>query len=257
MEKTMKAQRFYKVNEPLRLEEIPIPQIGPDEVLIDVKACGICGSDIHIVYEGVTPTGFLPIILGHEPSGVVAEVGSNVKDWKVGDRVSVISPVTCGKCYNCIRGRECICVDRKLLGIQLMVLSLSIWHPQQRILVKLPDNIPFDQGAIVTDAVVTPFHAVTTRGKLTVGETVAVIGCGGLGIHAVQVCKIGGASKIIAVDADDEILERTAKVGATDLVNVKAGNAAEKSKNSGWHRRRSGLRIRRAQGNHCIRCGMS
>ena len=97
-------------------------------------------------------------------------------------------------------------------------------------LIKLPDNVPFDQGAAVTDAVATPYHAIVTRGKLSLGETVAVIGCGGLGIHGVQICKIGGASKVIAVDADDEILARTKKAGATDVVNTKGGGATEKIK---------------------------
>ena len=228
MSKLMKAQRFYKVNEPLRLEQIPIPQIKPDEVLIDVKANGVCGSDIHILYEGVTPTGFLPITLGHEPSGVIAEIGANVKDWKVGDRVAVSSIVACGKCYNCLRGRESICVNRKLLGIQLDGALAEYMAAPVGNLVKLPANVPFDQGAAVTDAVATPYHAIITRGRLSLGETVAVFGCGGLGIHGVQICKIAGASQVIAIDADDEILARTKKVGATDVVNAKDGNTVEK-----------------------------
>ena len=223
----MKAARFYKTNEPLRLEEVPVPQIGPNEVLVEVKANGICGSDIHIVYEGVTPTGFLAIILGHEPSGVVAELGKNVKDWKVGERVAVSSVVTCGKCYNCLRGRESICVDRKLLGIHLNGGLAEYMAAPQENLIKLPQNVPFDQGAVVTDAVATPYHAITSRGKLKIGETVAVVGCGGLGIHAVQLCKIGGASRVIAIDADDTVLERTIKVGATDTINTKEVNAVQ------------------------------
>lgn len=231
MKKLMKAQRFYKVNEPLRLEQIPIPQIKPDEVLVDVKATGVCGSDIHIIYEGVTPTGFLPITLGHEPSGVVAEVGANVQDWKVGDRVAVSSIVACGKCFNCLRGRESICANRKLLGIHLDGGLAEYMAAPATNLAKLPDNVPFDQGAAVTDAVATPYHAIVTRGRLDPGETVAVIGCGGLGIHGVQICKMGGASKVIAVDADDEILARTKIVGATDVVNAREGGTVEKIKN--------------------------
>jgi D-arabinose 1-dehydrogenase-like Zn-dependent alcohol dehydrogenase len=95
-------------------------------------------------------------------------------------------------------------------------------------LIKIPEGVPFDQAAVVTDAVATPYHAITARGKLQLGETVAVIGCGGMGIHAVQLCMVGGASQVIAVDADDEILERTGKVGVTHMVNVKGGNAVKK-----------------------------
>lgn len=230
MKGKMKAARFYKVNEPLKIETIPIPQIEEDEVLVDVKATGICGSDIHIVYEGVTPTGFLPITLGHEPSGVIVEVGSKVNDWKEGDRVAVSSLVTCGKCFNCLSGRESICLDRKLLGIHLNGALAEYMAVPARNLIRLPENVPFDQGAILTDAVATPYHAITKRANLRLGETVAVVGCGGLGIHAVQLCKIGGASKIIAVDVDEEILERVKKVGATDTINVKEDKAAERIK---------------------------
>ncbi|GAH62923.1 unnamed protein product [marine sediment metagenome] len=94
----------------------------------------------------------------------------------------------------------------------------------------MPDNVPFDQGAVVTDAIATPYHAITARGKLQLGETVAIVGCGGLGIHAVQLCRIAGASRIISVDVDDEILDRTKSVGATDIVNPKSGNTADKIK---------------------------
>src|SRR4051795_11031964 len=84
---SMTAARFHEVNEPLQMEEVPVPEIWEDEVLVQVKAAGLCGSDIHIVFEGVTPTGFKPIILGHEPCGVVAAVGARVEDWEEGDRV--------------------------------------------------------------------------------------------------------------------------------------------------------------------------
>src|SRR5450759_5040633 len=175
-----KPARVYGVKEQLTMEAIRIPDIEPGGFLRDVRSCGICGSDIHIVFEGVTPTGFLPITLGHEPAGVIAELGENVDDWKVGDRVAVSSIVTCGKCYNCLRGRESVCTNRKLLGIHLNGGLAEYMATPRANLVKLDDNVPFDQGAAVTDAVATPFHAVAIRGKLCVGETVAVVGCGGL-----------------------------------------------------------------------------
>ena len=91
MEKMMKAARFYKVGEPLKIEMVPIRELGPEEVLVDVKACGLCGSDIHVLYEGITPTAYTPIILGHEPSGVIAALGAEVEGWKIGERVTRMS----------------------------------------------------------------------------------------------------------------------------------------------------------------------
>ncbi|MGZ3535860.1 MAG: alcohol dehydrogenase catalytic domain-containing protein, partial [Thermodesulfobacteriota bacterium] len=94
MQEKMKAARFYKVGKPLKVEAVPILELSSGEVLVNVKACGICGSDIHIVYEGVTPTAYSPITLGHEPSGVIAAVGSEVEGWKPGERVTVNPFVT-------------------------------------------------------------------------------------------------------------------------------------------------------------------
>lgn len=232
-DRTMKAMRFYAVNEPLKLEEIPIPKIGPYDVLVDVKACGICGSDIHMVYEGidgVIPKDLLPVTLGHESSGVIVEVGRNVLNWNIGDRVAVNSLVTCGKCPNCLKGRTSICLTKRHLGFHLDGALAEYMSVPARNLTKIPDGVLFDQAAVITDAVATPYHAITARGKLQLGETVAILGCGGLGIHGVQLCLVGGASQIIAIDMDDEILERARKVGATHTINVNEGNAVKKIK---------------------------
>lgn len=218
MKKKMKAALFYGHGIPLVVEEVEKPVPGVNEVLVDIKACGICGSDIHIVFEGITPTGFLPIILGHEPSGVIAEVGDNVSNLKPGDRVVISSCVICGQCDNCLDGRESICMKRKLLGIHLNGGLAEYMVAPANNVIKLPETITFEEGAIITDAVATPFHAITKRGKLQPGETVAIFGCGGLGIHAVQIAKICGASRIVAVDINEAVLERALKAGATDLV---------------------------------------
>ena len=218
----MKAARFHNVNQPLLLEQIPVPSIGPQDVLVQVKATGICGSDLHIVYEG-SPTGHRPITLGHEPSGIIAEVGSKVTGFKPGDRVIVFSVVNCGRCPDCLTGRPTICAEGKIIGIDTDGAMAEYMVAPAKQVLHLPDNIPFEQGAILSDAVATPYHAITKRGLLKKGEKVAIIGCGGLGYHAVQLCKILGASQIIAVDADEEALKRTERVGATHLV-VAGGN---------------------------------
>jgi len=212
--KTMKAARFYQVEHPLLLEEVPQPQPGPEEVLIRVKACGICGSDIHIVYEGVTPTAFRPIILGHEFSGELVGIGEGGEGWKIGDRAAVNCIVSCGTCPTCLSGNEQICLQRRLLGIQLNGGLAEYVVVPARNLARLPDQVPYDQGAVLTDAVATPYHALTRRGKLSSGESVAVLGCGGLGLHAVQLAKILGAGLVIALDVSEVALNRARERGA-------------------------------------------
>lgn len=235
MPEKMKAARFYKVGDPLKIDLIPIPELGPGDVLVNVKACGICGSDIHIVYEGVTPTANSPITLGHEPSGVIAALGSEVDGWKIGDRVTINPFLTCGKCINCLSGNSQICISRKVIGIHTEGGLAEFLRAPSKNLIRLSENIPFDQGGIAVDAVATPFHAITNRGGLRVGEKVAVFGCGGLGIHGVQIAKVCGASMIIAVDTIDSALERAKKVGADEVINPRKEAPVQKIKDlTGW-----------------------
>jgi 2-desacetyl-2-hydroxyethyl bacteriochlorophyllide A dehydrogenase len=230
MQEKMRAARFYKVGDPLRIDTLPVPELEPEEVLVDIKACGICGSDIHIVYEGVTPTAYSPITLGHEPSGVIAALVPEVEGWKVGERVTVNPFLTCGKCINCLAGNSQICLSRRVIGIHTEGGLAEFLKVPSKNLVHLPEPIPFDQGGIAVDAVATPFHAITNRGALKAGEKVAVFGCGGLGIHGVQIAKICGASLVIAVDTIDSALERAKKVGADEVINPKREKPAQKIK---------------------------
>lgn len=232
MPRRMRAARFYRVGEPLKVEATAVPELSPDEVLVEVKACGICGSDIHIVYEGVTPTAYSPITLGHEPAGVIVDVdiGSEVEGWKVGQRVTVNPFVTCGKCINCLSGNSQICLSRRVIGIHMEGGLAEFLRVPSKNLVRLPESIPFDQGGIAVDAVATPFHAITKRGALRVGERVVVFGCGGLGIHGVQIAKICGASVVIAIDTIDSSLERARKVGADEIINPRKEKPIQKIK---------------------------
>lgn len=214
----MKAARFYGVGRPLVVEEVPPPRPGPGDVLLKVRACGLCGSDIHIVYEGVTPTAFQPIILGHEFSGEIAEAGERVAGWKAGDRVAASCMVACGRCPNCLAGKTQICVHRRVLGVHLDGGLAEYARVPAKNLVRLDDRVPFTEGAILTDAVATPYRALTRRGRLLPGETVVVIGCGGLGLHAVQLARILGAGRIIGVDLSRSALERARKAGADRVV---------------------------------------
>ena len=215
----MRAARFYKPNEPLRIEEVPTPALGPNEVIVEVKAAGLCGSDVHIV-EGDTFTGFTPITLGHEAAGVIAEVGEQVSGWEAGDRVCIDCVTTCGLCYNCLRGRDSICLSRKLIGIHLDGAFAQSVKVSARNLVELPESVPFEQGAILTDAVATPYHAMTKRARLSVGESIAIFGLGGLGVHALQLAKLMGAGLVIGVDVEESILSRALVFGADVVVDA-------------------------------------
>ena len=230
MQGKMNAARLYKPGEPLKIEEVPIPQVNPGEVLVEMKACGICATDVHTAVHGLVPVSFRPIILGHEPSGVVVEVGAEVKGWKAGDRVIALGAAICGVCPPCQEGRDSLCLSAQVMGMHRDGAFAEYFQIPARCLIALPENISFDQGAILADAVATPFHALTKRGGLKAGETVAVFGCGGLGIHAVQLARLCGASKVIALDISDVALNRARKVGADETVNVSQGKAARRVK---------------------------
>ena len=209
----MKAVRFYAANQPLRLEKLPVPEIGQGDILVEIKACGVCGSDVHIV-KGETFTGKTPIILGHEGAGVIAAVGGGVTEWHEGQRVVIDCVTSCGNCFNCQRGLDSICLSRKLTGIHLDGSLAGYVSVKPRNLIPLPDNISFAIGCLATDAVATPYHALKARAKLQVAESVAIFGLGGLGYHAVKLARAMGAAPIIAVDVSPRALERARGVGA-------------------------------------------
>ena len=219
MEGMMKAARLYKPGEPLKIEQVPIPEVGADEVLVEMKACGICATDVHTAVHGMVPVSFSPIILGHEPSGIIVEVGSFVKGWKAGDRVISFGAATCGSCSYCRQGKDSLCLSSQIMGIHRDGAFAEYFKIPASSLTVLPEGIPFDQGAVLADAVATPFHALTKKGDLKAGETVAVFGCGGLGLHAVQLAKVCGASKVIAVDVSDAVLDRAKRAGADETIN--------------------------------------
>lgn len=218
MKGTMKTARLFKPREPLRIEKIPIPEINVDEVLVDVKACGICGSDLHII-EGITPTAYLPITLGHEISGVLVEIGEKVEEWNKGDRVSISGILNCGICHNCLNGRESVCSRRRVIGIHTDGGFAEFVKVKARNLVPLPQGLSFEMGALV-EPIGVPFHAIAQRAKLKTSETVVVYGAGGMGTFALQIAKAYGAAKIIAVDINQPALERSRIFGADELIDA-------------------------------------
>lgn len=219
-EATMLAARFYEVGEPLKLEEVERPQPEPGEVLMRIRACGLCGSDLHLIFDKTSRSDYLPITPGHEPAGEVAAIGAGVTGWKVGDRASIVPQTWCGHCFACVEGRSELCENRSLFGFQREGALAQYMKVPAPNLVKIPNRVPYEQAAIVTDAVATPFHAITVVGKLRAGETVALFGVGGLGMQAVQLARMAGASRIIVVDVRAAALERARQFGADNVVNA-------------------------------------
>jgi alcohol dehydrogenase, propanol-preferring len=226
---TMRATRLHRtrtegVPELVAVDEVPRPDPGPVEVLVEVRACGVCASDLHVV-QGHTPHGpVLPQILGHEPAGVVAAVGSEVTDWRPGDRVALLMSRICGVCAYCTIGRENLCVHLSVPGIDADGAMATYALADPAFLVPVPSSVPFEQAAITTDAVATPYHALKRAG-VAEGATVAVYGLGGLGMHAVLLAKLAGA-EVIGVDLDPVNLQRALDWGADAVVDAGDGTPA-------------------------------
>jgi propanol-preferring alcohol dehydrogenase len=211
----MQAIRLHAVGERPRLDTVPVPTPGPGEVRVAVRACGICGSDVHLVH-GVTPTGPLPLILGHEPSGVVDDPGDS--SWTAGARVSIAAGYGCGECPACEADRENVCPRLVIPGIDRDGAQAAYVVVPARALVALPDNVDFATGAILTDAVATPFHAVRRSG-IEAGQTAVVYGLGGLGLHAVTILKQVVGANVIGVDPLPAARERARAFGADEVVD--------------------------------------
>ncbi len=223
----MHAARLHRPGEPLTIETIPVPTPNPDEVLVQVAACGLCGTDIHLAVDGDIPVSRSPITLGHEAAGTVAAVGEAVTDYKVGHRVALFPSATCGRCRFCLAGRESLCEVSQVYGMSRDGSLAEFVVAPAWTLVPIPAGIPFDIAAVVTDGVATPFHALRSRGALQAGETVAVVGCGGLGTHAILLARMMGASFIVAIDVHVKARERALELGADlaidPMVDVKPG----------------------------------
>lgn len=208
----MRAVRLVKVGAPLSMQEIPVPVPGERDVLVRVRAAGICHSDTHY-RAGRSPVRPLPMTLGHEVAGVVDSVGSAVTRLSPGDRVCLHYNITCGDCIPCSTGNEQFCPQCLMIGHYTNGgYAEYITVPARNALV-LPPEIPFEQGATLMCASATAFHALR-KSRLRAGETAAVIGVGGLGISAVQMARAAGAFAVYAVDVREESLDLAARYGA-------------------------------------------
>ena len=204
------------------VEDFAVPDLPPGEVLVRVRACGICGSDVHGM-DGSSGRRIPPIVMGHEAAGEIAKIGSGVTGWKTGDRVTFDSTIYCGGCWYCRRGKINLCENRRVLGVSCGeyrrhgAFAEFVAVPQ-RILYRLPDNLSFEQAAMV-EAVSIAVHAVK-RTPLSEDASVVVVGTGMIGLLVVQVLRATGCKQIIAIDLEEDKLRLAKKLGATHTIKA-------------------------------------
>ncbi|WP_158752082.1 galactitol-1-phosphate 5-dehydrogenase [Acidobacterium sp. S8] len=206
----------------LEVADLPRPVPGPEEVLVGVEACGICGSDVH-GYDGTSGRRIPPIVMGHEAAGVVAEIGSGVSDFKVGDRVTFDSTVYCGACDYCRSGQVNLCDNRQVVGVSCGDYRRSGAFAEyvvvpQRILYRLPEELSFPEAAML-EAVSVALHAVAVS-EFKGGETVLVIGAGMVGLLTLQAARAGGASRVMVADIDATRLKMAKEMGADEVLEL-------------------------------------
>ncbi|NMC70485.1 MAG: alcohol dehydrogenase catalytic domain-containing protein [Myxococcales bacterium] len=216
----MRAAVFHGPNQPLKLEDVPTPEPGPGQILVQVAACGVCHTDLHYIDHGVPTAKKPPLILGHEASGTVAKLGDGVKNFQVGDRVLLPAVLSCGTCFFCRTGRENICQSMVMFGNNIDGAYAEYVLAPAKDAFPLPEEVPLVEGAIIADATSTPYFAVTRRAGLRPGDSCLVMGCGGVGMNAVQIAASIGC-KVIAVDVLDKKLEYAKSFGAFAVINAK------------------------------------
>jgi S-(hydroxymethyl)glutathione dehydrogenase/alcohol dehydrogenase len=238
----VKAAVLTQSGTPLAIENLVIDAPGPHEVLIRTAACGLCHSDLHFI-DGAYPHA-MPCVPGHEAAGIVEAVGSEVRTVKPGDAVITCLSAFCGHCEFCVTGRMALCLGGdtrrgKDAGSRLsradgsvvnQMLNLSAFAEMMLIhehaCVAVNPDMPLDRAAVIGCAVTTGAGAIFNAAKLTPGETVCVVGCGGVGLATINAAKIAGAGRIIAADPVPEKRELALKLGATDAVDALADGAA-------------------------------
>lgn len=203
-------------SEKIKLENVPIPDLEKEEVLIKIKTCGICGSDIH-TYKGKHPFVHPPIVMGHEFSGIISRLGSKVSNLKKGDRVTVEPNIVCGNCYNCLNGRYNICYNLKVIGCvgHNGAFAEYIAVPEDKVF-KLPDEVSFEDAALVEPTAVA-IHAVR-KSEQKIGDKILILGAGTIGLLVLQVAKLAGV-EVVITDLRDYRLKKAKEFGADKVLN--------------------------------------
>ncbi len=216
---------------PMQFEfkDVPKPQVGPDEILVRVKAVGICGSDLH-GYTGKSGRRIPPIIMGHEASGVVEALGTNARNVAVGERITFDSTVFCNQCPPCRKGQVNLCLDRKILGVSIPAFRRDGCMAEYVVMpwwiaFKLPAAVSFEEAALVEPAAVAMHAARNT--PIDVNDVVAVVGAGPIGLFAIQAVRVKGAGHVVALDVREERLAMARRLGADVTINPSKGAVAE------------------------------
>lgn len=215
---TMRAMVLEEFGKPLVERILPVPQVGPNDALVRVRACGVCGTDLKIT-SGKLSVVKTPHIPGHEPAGEVVAVGTEVQDIKVGDHVAVAIFLSCGECEYCRTGREQICPHmRGRVGFTIDgAYADYLCVPATALRVVAPE-VPFEDIALLGDCITTAWNAISVRANVQAGQWVFMTGAGGIGLHALQLARLRGAH-VIAVDVDDEKLALARRFGADLTLN--------------------------------------
>ena len=213
----------------LAVNDVPEPLIAPGEVLIRVRSCGICGSDVH-GYDGSSGRRIPPVIMGHEASGVIAKLGADVKGFAEGERVTFDSMISCGHCRFCRSGSPNLCDDRMVLGVSCEDYTRNgafaeYVNVPAHIVFQIPDSLSFNEAAMV-EPVSVAIHAVSLT-PITLGDSALVVGAGMIGLLTVQALRAAGCGRIISTDLADDRLETAKKMGADITLNPKSTNIVE------------------------------
>ena len=241
------AAVLYQANEPLRIEKVEVLPPGPGEVRVRIHAAGVCHSDLHVM-KGDQPMK-MPIILGHEGAGVVEDVGVGVTSVEPGDHVIPIWRMSCGRCEYCLSGRPALCdvgtqmrftgkmpdgetrfrnaAGESILHYAGVSTFSEISTMPEGAVVKIPKDVSLDHAALIGCGVITGFGAVMCAAKVPAGSSVAVFGCGGIGLNVVQSARLAGATRIIAVDRAPQKLDYARQFGATDVINASETDPVE------------------------------
>ena len=217
----MRAVVLEEFGAPFVTREVPTPLIAAHEALVRVRNVGVCGTDLKIRANKMG-LGVIPLIMGHEIAGEVVEVGREVGGFTVGDRVIVNFYVTCGRCQYCRAGRDTLCTTVRQHGFSMDGGFAEYLKTPGVNLCKVPAHVPLEQACILGDAVATSYHAITKRARVVPGTTVALIGVGGVGLHALQLARMAGGW-IIAVDINEARLELAKSLGADAVIDARRG----------------------------------
>jgi propanol-preferring alcohol dehydrogenase len=214
----MRAAVLDAYHRPLAIREIPIDAPGPGEVTVEVKACGLCMTDVHIS-EGRVPTVRLPLVPGHEFAGVIVRRGREVRGCEIGDRVTVCVDVACGQCDFCLRGETNRCAALERIGFERNGGMAELVNVPAANVEALAPEVAFEKAAIIPDAVASMYRSLKTVAGVGVGSKIAILGVGGLGMQGVKIARLLGA-EVTCTDRDDRKLERARALGAAHTINV-------------------------------------